>query len=131
MIVIAQELLAVAKSLVADEGSPGLNGMKNREARKFVNELLQRHTKGIFRDNSWQPIHKTFKELARHSIEYVIQKAEYLKEHGIPTSKVWSFEIEFFNEKGRKTTLYGRIVASGAGSVKDPLDRYDVTAYAN
>jgi hypothetical protein len=133
MIMIAQELLAVAKLLMAeDEGSPGLNGMKNREAKKFVNNLLHRHTKGFFNDDYWQPITKTFKELSRHGIEYVIEKTQYLKnDDGAPSAKIWSFTIEFYNDKSRKTTLYGTITASGAGTVADPLSRYDVVAYVS
>jgi hypothetical protein len=129
MILIASELMKVAKSLV---GSAGLNGMSNREARKFVNALLQKHTRGFFNDDYWRPITKTFKLLAQHEIEYVIKQTEYTKDaYGNPDSKRWAFEIEFENDKGRKTTIYGTIVASGAGTVKDPLSRYDVVAYAN
>ena len=57
---------------------------------------------------------------------------EYSKnESGIPSSKTWRFEIDFMNDKGRPTKLFGIIVASGAGSVKDPLDKYDITAYVS
>jgi hypothetical protein len=131
MIALAKKLVAVAW-LVADEGSPGLNSMKNREARKFVNRLLDMHTKGFFKDDYWRPITRTFKELAEHGIFYEVNKTEYLKDNeGRPNAKIWSFSIDFFNDKGRKTTLYGTITASGAGSVEDPLDRYDVTAYVS
>ena len=129
MIKIASELIAVAKSLM---GSAGLNGMNNREARKFVNALLHKHTGGLFRDEYWAPITKTFKLLSEHEIEYEIQKTEYTQDaNGNPDSKTWTFEIEFTNDKGRPTKIHGRIVASGAGTVNDPLSRYDVVAYAN
>ena len=61
---IAQNILKLAKTLLAD--SPGLDGMSNREARKFVNYLLGKHINGFFKDNYWTPIHKTFKELNKH-----------------------------------------------------------------
>lgn len=131
MIKIARELVSVVK-ILADDLSPGLNGMSNREARKFVNTLLQRHTRGFFRDDHWKPIHKTFKELDRHGIDYSIEKTQYDKdESGNPSSKTWSVETHFENDKGRRTTIYIHIEASGAGSIDDPLDRYDVVAYAN
>jgi hypothetical protein len=132
MIQAARELVAVARILADDDLSPGLNGMKNREARKFVNKLLQKHTRGFFDDDGWRPIHKTFKELDRHGIEYFIEKTQYDKNaDGNPSSKTWSVEAHFVNDKGRRTTIYIHIVASGAGSVQYPLDRYDVVAYAN
>jgi hypothetical protein len=129
MITIASKLMKIARSLV---GSAGLNGMKNREARKFVNTLLQKHTRGLFKDDYWRPITKTFKLLAAHEIDYEIKNTEYTKDaNGNPDSKRWSIEIGFTNNNGRDTTLYGTIVASGAGTVSDPLSRYDVAAYAN
>ena len=130
MIKVARELVAVARLLLSDEeGSPGLNGMKNREARKFVFQLLHRYTKGFFKDDYWQPITKTFKLLQQHGIDYVIQSTQYYEDdRGNPNAKVWRFEVDFVNDKGRLTTLYGTITASGAGTVADPLGRYDVTA---
>jgi len=130
---VARELIAVARDLVAiDFDSPGLNGMKNIEARKFVNNLLHRHTKGFFRDEYWKPVQQTWDELEKHNVVAVVTSAEYDKdERGNPSSKTWKFEIRFVNDKGRDTTLHGVMVASGAGTVADPLSRYDLVAYAN
>lgn len=112
--------------------STGLNGMTIQAAKKFVNGLLSRHTKGLFKDTSWEPIHKTFAELSRHGIELSKESNRYVTdEKGTPTSKRWEFQIEFVNQKGRDSVLYGVVVASGAGSVADPLDRYDVVAYVS
>jgi len=131
MMNVAKELVAVSR-LVAEDGSPGLNGMNNREARKFVNKLLDRHTRGLFSDQYWTPVTKTFKELGSHGVEYSITKREYLEDrNGSPSAKVWTFEMEFVNDKGRATKLYGRITASGAGTVEDPLSRYDLVAFAS
>jgi hypothetical protein len=124
---IAKNILRLAKTLLADDG---LNGMSNREAKKFVNELLTRHTKGYFRDEAWNPIRKTFKELDRHNVNYKVLDSKYRKnEDGNLVSKRWLFEVNFTNDKGRDTKLSGTMVASGGGSVADPLDRYDVVAY--
>lgn len=124
---ITKDILKLAKSLLAE--STGLNGMNNREAKKFLNYLLEKHTKGYFNDESWAPVHKTFKELDKHSISYDIQSSKYRKENGIPVAKRWMFTVNFINDRGRPAKLNGTIVASGAGSVDDPLDRYDVVAY--
>jgi hypothetical protein len=113
-------------------GSDGLNGMNVRAARKFVNELLGKYTKGFFKDTYWQPIHKTWTLLAEHKIDAIPTSNRYLTdEKGTPTSKRWEFIIEFTNDKGKDVTLHGVMVASGAGSVSDPLDRYDVVAYVS
>jgi len=127
----AREILKVAKDVLAGEDSPGLNGMNNREARKFVNSIMSRGTRGFFSDQYWRPIQKIWKDLVDNGIE-PNYSSEYLHDdNGTPNGKRWKVEITFFNDKGRKTKLYGVVVASGAGSVEDPLDRYDVVAYVN
>ena len=39
-------------------------------------------------------------------------------------AKEWNFTIWLDNSKGTK--IYGHMIASGAGSVSDPLERYDL-----
>jgi len=132
MIPEAQELVRMARSMMAGDEPNGLNGMSKNEARKFVNALLSRHTKGFFDDQYWRPINNSFKEMDIHNVPYDLKKAEYRHDrNGNPSSKVWVFEIEFVNNRGRDTTLYGTMTASGGGPVDDPLERYDVTAYVN
>jgi len=124
----ASELIRVAKSLVAN-----LQGMKKPQAVKFVNGLLSRHTKGFFSDQDWGEIRRrVWDVLDAEGIEYVVTKSEYINKDnqtGMPTGKQWRFEISFQNDKGKPTVLYGTVTASGAGSVDDPLSRYDIVAY--
>jgi hypothetical protein len=127
---IALELLKVAKLLAAD-ASP-LDGMSKNKASKFVNNILDKHTHGIFSDDYWSPVKRMFEDMKKAGIEGVVTKADYVKnDAGIPASKQWKFEIEFMNDRGKPTTLYGNITAAGAGSVQDPLDKYDVVAYVS
>lgn len=128
---LASELLRVAKSLIAN-----LNGMKKPQAVKFVNGLLYRHTQGFFRDEDWSGVKRgVWDVLDGQGIDYTITSSEYIKESasfprgGMPTAKQWKFEILFQNDKGKMTTLYGVVTASGAGSVEDPLEKYDIVAY--
>jgi len=51
--------------------------------------------------------------------------------NGVDVRKVWTFEIEFINARGKRDTLYGVLTAAGAGSVQEPLSKYDVTAYVS
>ena len=44
----------------------------------------------------------------------------------MPTRKEWHFEIHWDNDKGKYSKMGGVVTASGAGSVDDPLSRYDV-----
>jgi len=100
---------------------------KTRNAFKnHVNKLLGFHTKGFFTDDFWTPVNDTLKLLAENGIEYSLTGTKYEHdENGTPCRKVWTFEIKA--PKGKP--LFAIITAAGAGSVKDPLERYDVTAY--
>jgi len=120
----SQELVRIAR-LIEDDL---LEGASNREARNLVNKLLSKVGKSLYRDDSWRGIKEIWDVLDDAGIDYHTTKAEYKhNDDGIPNAKEWKFEIEFVNDKGRPTTLYGTATAWGAGSVEDPLDKYDVT----
>ena len=118
---------------LAEKTLNALNGMRKAQARKFVNDLIHPFTKGIFRDESWRGVRDIWDELDRAGIDWHIEDNFYNHDDrtGVPISKTWKFEVEFKNEKGRPTTLYGICVAAGAGSVEQPLEKYDVTAYVS
>jgi len=108
-----------------------LNGISNQAAKRYVNRILSDHTKGFFHDQSWEGVHKVWKALDDNGISWTMTGSEYQKDSpsGMPTRKQWKFEVSFVNDKNRPTTLYGVVVASGAGRVEDPLEKYDLTAY--
>jgi len=130
---LAKEIVKLAKEVISESDlmeKNGLNGMSKVQAKRFVNGLLAKHTKGLFRDESWVPINKTFRELLNQNVLYELTETRYHQDdRGEPNSKDWRFEIPFVNDKGRETILYGIITAHGAGTVEDPLSRYDITAY--
>lgn len=110
-----------------------LDGMPKRKLKEVVNHLIAPHTKGVFRDQYWLPVQQIWKAFEKNGIPFAITRSEYEHERGsnAPVRKVWLFEIDWTNERGQQDTLYGRVVAAGAGPVHDPLESYDVTAYAN
>jgi len=113
-------------------GKSSLDGMPNVVARKTVNDLISRHTKGIFSDQSWEAVNKVWKILNAAAIDWHSVGSEYQKnDRGVPIRKEWKFEVEFLNNNGKQTTLYGTLIASGAGSVDSPLEKYDIIAYVS
>jgi hypothetical protein len=109
-----------------------LEGATNRQARSLVNKLLDKVAKGIFRDEYWRGVKQVWNVLDKAGIDWHITRSEYHKNReGVPESKEWKFEVEFVNDRGRPTTLYGVVLASGTGSVEDPLEKYDVIAYVS
>jgi hypothetical protein len=104
-----------------------LDGKSNQVARKTIFNLVNPLTKGFFSDQSWQAVQNIWKTLNANNIDWHIRNSEYQHNaQGIANSKRWHLEFNFTNDKARPTTIYGTIIASGAGSVQDPLETYDL-----
>lgn len=112
-----------------------INGQSNNVAASRVNKILQSMSSGMFSDNSWEAINKIFRKLEELGIPVTIESAKYGghadTQTGMPKFKEWQISIPFTNKNGKPTVLVGQIVAHGAGSVEQPLDRYDITAYVS
>jgi len=110
-------------------GEPNpLDGRSNAQARNIVNKILREVSQGSFSDEYWLGPKKVFNAMNEAKLDWDIMGSQYNKdEKGVPTSKEWKLEIRFKNNNNRDTILYGTLTAHGAGSVNDPLDRYDMT----
>jgi hypothetical protein len=112
-----------------------LDGQSNNVASSRVNKILHSMSQGMFSDNSWEAINKIFKKLQELGIDVTVISAKYGGHadvpSGMPKFKEWQISIPFTNKNGKPTELIGQITAHGAGSVEQPLDRYDITAYVS
>jgi hypothetical protein len=63
-------------------------------------------------------------------LNWQIDKAEYkydkMMSKDMPSRKEWYFTIWFDTDKGKNIKMQGYLTAAGAGSVEDPLERYDM-----
>ena len=90
-----------------------------------INKVLAANTKGSHSDQYWEGVKAVWEALAAAGVSVTILEAKYREdESGTPCEKKWTFqaEVEGF-------TFTGVLTAHGAGSVKDPLDRYDISSY--
>ncbi len=120
-------------------GSGPIDGKSKTNAKNWVLGKINKHTKGFYSDQYWTPIHAIWKDFDALRINWHMTESHYESEmitfsdggrHSVPIRKIWSFEIDFLNnigKDGKAAKIHGRITAAGAGSVEDPLDRYDVT----
>jgi len=102
-----------------------------RKTIKKINKRICNIAPGIYSDEYWSAIKNVHNELDKVISElglYVVSvNAQYKHgEDGIPNRKEWITVIRDKNE--RKAIVI--VMACGAGSVKDPLEKYDVVAYA-
>lgn len=124
---ISNELKIIARILK----SSVYDGEKKKNVVKSINKNIREVTKGFYSDEDWSPINKVWKFFKDMDTDYKIIDSNYEWENNKMVRKIWKFEVYFENENGKYTTLYGNIVASGAGSVKNPMDRYDVVGYVS
>lgn len=122
------------ENTLTKEGSPDKNrpseidGKNKAQAIKMIYKKTTPHTKGIYRDQDWRYINKIWNEFDKMNLDWHIVEAKYGKNNdGMPVRKEWKFEINYIDQKGKDKKIGGMVTAHGAGSVKDPLDRYDVT----
>ena len=124
------------KTLIPEEfqqPSP-IDGMNKRKAINYITKTFKVYEKlkGLFSDEAWQPINGIIGEIQSGGIEFNIEKTEYYKDNnGNPAGKIWWCEIPFINQNQRPDKLNVNITAAGAGSVQDPLSKYDVTFVIN
>jgi len=99
--------------------------MTRAAARKQLNKILNDKTAGLHSDTAWVPVYAAFDAIREAGYTLVITEATYHHDQeGTPTSKMWRFQIEDYLKP-----MYGVLTAHGAGTVADPLCRYDISAY--
>lgn len=106
-----------------------LDGMKKPKARNHLQKVLLPLIKGLYRDDAWRGATKVWNALNEMNANWSISDSKYRqdKDSGLNVSKLWNFEVEFLDDKGKVQKILGALTAHGAGSVKDPLDAYDMT----
>jgi hypothetical protein len=92
-----------------------------------IYQNINEYTKSIYNDNYWQGPQQVWAALDRMGVGWSISDTNYIHDAGKPVGKRWKFVVEAKTETGRPITAWGVLTASGAGSVEDPLDKYDIT----
>lgn len=135
---ILQYLAPKFQGIRENDGTPSTNlidGQSNNVAASRVNKVLAELSRGMFSDESWQAINKIFEKLSSLGLNVTVTSAKYGghadTQTGMPKFKEWQISIPFTNNKGKPVQLVGQITAHGAGSIEQPLDRYDITAYVS
>ena len=109
-----------------------LDGLSKPAAKNYVNKLLSKYTKGMFSDEYWNGVENIWKALHDENVDFTVSKSDYHHdEKGVPTSKTWKFQINFNDNREKPVILYGIVTAAGAGTVSEPLSKYDLVAYVS
>jgi hypothetical protein len=96
--------------------------------RNKINKAICDTAKGIYSDDCWygkslvvDALDNVCNEL---NLTYDVFDSEYHWEKGQMVSKKWWFKV--YDDKHES---FGVIICSGCGTVKNPLEKYDVIAY--
>ena len=97
--------------------------------RKILNKAVCNAAPGFYSDVYWEGQEKVVQALReecdKNNWTWWFQDVYYGHEEGLPVRKTWQIIVS----EDDKVKISGVIVAAGCGSVKDPLERYDIVAY--
>lgn len=108
----------------------GADGLSKARLKTLIYKSTKKCTYSKFyTDQYWQGpqcIWKAFDEL---DLNWHIDSADYKrynKECKMPDAKEWRFTVMWDDNKGKYKKQSGIVTAAGAGSIDDPLSRYDL-----
>jgi len=101
-------------------------GVSKQSFKNKIYKAIAPYIKGIYSDQSWEAIRKVWDVFDSMNLNWAMTNATY--DNSVPPqNKAWRFEIIFVNKRGKEDSLTGIVTAHGAGTVEDPLLRYDIT----
>ena len=107
-----------------------LDGMTPAQAKKAVNRVIpHEQIKGFFSDESWQGIQQIWNAFNDAGLNWNIMDTQYSNDQGVPTGKTWQVQVDYTDRRNKPMSIHGVVRAAGAGSVENPLERYDIVAY--
>lgn len=107
-------------------GASIIDGKGKQSAINLIYKKITPLTQGLFRDDNWSNIKRIYNAFGEMNLDFDILGNEYYGGFP-PQGKRWKFEINFKDNGGKDRKIFGNITAAGAGTVEDPLERYDIT----
>lgn len=109
------------------------DGLSKQKLKTLIYKETKNLTKGIYNDNYWKGPQMIWNVFDKIDLDWYITKSEYKnrKEDAkmgiqMPTSKEWHFDFKWVDNKGKVSKGSGYLTAAGAGSMEQPLDKYDL-----
>ena len=108
----------------------GADGLSKARLKTMIYKATKKFTHNkVYHDTYWQGpqgIWNAFGELDLNWSFSASSQYKHEKGNPMPVRKEWYFEIFWQNDKGKQMKLGGMLTAAGAGSVDQPLERYDL-----
>ena len=112
----------------------GADGLSKQKLKTLIYKETKKCTHNrLYTDNYWHGPQCVWDVFNKLDLNWHITKSEYKnnkddKALGIkmPSRKEWQFEIMWDDNKGKHQKQGGHLTAAGAGSIDDPLSKYDL-----
>lgn len=113
-----------------------ITGKSKQSAKNFLYKQIKPFTHNRFyKDDFWEGPKNVWQLFDKLGLNWQIDKSEYQKgqkrmgeDPNLDYRKVWWFTIWLDDGKNK---IQGYLTAAGAGSVEDPLEKYDVVVVMN
>jgi len=108
--------------------------MTRNKAVKAINNKICGAAPGLYSDEYWNgvsKVHLALKEVAHElNVSCNLNNSKYEQDEAdkVPSRKRWVYLVEGYRWKEPIAIV---IIASGAGTISDPLKQYDIIAYAS
>ena len=120
-----ERIIGERRRIRESENQSEIDGLSKVVAKNKIYDKVTPLTKGIFRDDAWQNVQKIWKVFESMGLDWYFTDAKY--EGFPPKRKRWYFSIDYVGKNGKPEKISGELIAAGAGSDDDPLDKYDIT----
>lgn len=109
----------------------GADGITKAKLKSKIYKETKKHTHNkLYKDTYWEGPQKIWNTFNNLNLNWNFSKnSEYKYDKKIskmPVRKEWYFEIMWEGPNGKQMKQGGYLIAAGAGSVDDPLDKYDL-----
>ena len=108
--------------------------MTRSKAVKAINNKICNSAPGLYSDEYWNGfnrVHLALKEVTHElNVSCNLNNSKYEQDETdkMPSRKKWVFLVEGYRWKEPIVVV---VIASGAGTISAPLDRYDIVTYAS
>jgi len=106
-------------------------GMSKARLKTKIYKTIHPITQQFYSDESWQGVKQVWDAFDGLDLDWNMTESYYgsgqYDKTMPPERKTWKFEINFTNQVGKPSKMYGVLVAAGGGKIDDPLSRYDIT----
>lgn len=133
------ELIKIANAIANEQIDNGLFNCKTKQtAIRYIYKKVNHLISGFFSDDNWSNVMKVFDAINSLGckFEWEVKNGGYhdvKNSYGEITSKYKQYDltISFTNVNDKQIKIIGQLIATGAGTIEDIFQKYDIALILN